>query len=200
MRSRPTTGPLTLLVLILPILAACGRDASLSEASAFIPSDTLCQRFGCSGTFVDGIEWSDARGENLFFLTREDIESGPQGEQITRLRGYRFVLLGEDGSRQSWQWSDEAENMCDLGEGLIGNIELTDLNGDGVGEVSWLYNVAGTCDVSPKTRGIVIHTGVGSGALEATGESEDPPLSTIPPPFQSHARKLWKQKGVHLDH
>ena len=193
MRSRPITGPLTLLILTLPVLAACGRDASLSEASPFIPSDTLCQRFGCSGTFVDGIEWSDARGNNIFFLTREDIESGPQGEQITRLRGYRFVLLGEEGSRQSWQWSDEAENMCDLGEGLIGDIELTDLNEDGVGEVSWLYNVAGTCDVSPKTRGIVIHTGVGSGAHEGEGETEEGVLRSIPEAFHEHSRRLLKR-------
>lgn len=193
MSSRPTTIAFTLIVLILPLLAACGRDASLSEASAFIPSDTLCLRFGCNGTFVDGIEWSDARGNNLFFLTREDVESGPQGEQITRLRGYRFVLLGEEGSRQSWQWSDEAENMCDPGEGLIGTIELTDLNDDGVGEVSWLYNVAGTCDVSPKTRGIVIHTGVGPGAHEGEGETEAAILRSIPEAFHAHARRLLRR-------
>ena len=193
MRGTLTNGLFAILALALPLLAACGGDATVSTATPYSPSDTLCQRFGCTGTFVAGIEWSDARGDNLFFLTREDSDADSGDARTTRLRGYRFVLLGKGGHRQSWLWSDEAENMCDLGEGLIGDIELTDLNEDGVGEVSWLYNVAGTCDVSPKTVDLVIHTGVGPGAHEGEGETEGAVLGTIPEAFQTHARRLLKR-------
>lgn len=199
-------GTIAGVFVIAGTFAGCTGNSTVGEAVPFTPSDTLCLRFGCTGEYVGGITWKDARGENLFFLTADEkeIESG----RLQRLHAWRYALLERDAHRQTWAWSEEAENWCDPGEGLLGAIELTDLNDDGVGEVSWVYNVAGNCDVSPREFGLVMHTGVGSGAYEITGTDNrqiygdipgagrrtlSPSLAAAPDTFRVWTAALWRR-------
>ena len=160
--------------------------------------------FGCQGDFVAGLTWEDSKGTNAVLVTQELIKSEEGTRQIFVAR--RFLVLPEENMKQVWQHVDEANNMCDNGRGLVGDIELTDLNEDGVAEVTLVYNIEGSCDVSPSKYRLVLHTGLGIGTLEMTGldkldvnkgvpengqVSRSPLLEEGASPFASFADSIW---------
>ena len=164
-----------------------------------------CELYGCSGPFVAGLTWSDARGPSAIVITEEweALETGNrQG-----LRAQRFMVLKEENIKQTWRHIDATENWCDNGLGLVGDVLLTDLNDDGVAEVTFVYNIEGSCDVSPIAYRLVLHTGVGEGELEIRGDLVLPIHGDVPSeivrspalepgagPFAAFADSVWKAR------
>lgn len=192
------------LLLSACLLASCSSSPRVGGLTPMVADEETCEVFECEGDFVAGITWNDARGENAFLVTetRNEVEDG----MVQTIRAYRFVLLPEENIRRVWQTSKTTENICDEGQGLVGDLELTDLNEDGVGEVTMVYNIEGNCDVSPMTYGLMLHTGVGEGLLEMNGQDDAPHNTGIPgtgeiersgllspetPPFGPWADSVW---------
>ena len=193
------------LAALIPslLLLACGSGAELRNIHTFSAADNPCSRYGCQGTFLAGVGWEDSRGENAFIITVESKESG-DGTEYT-LSPARYVMLG-DKPKVSWQGRYSAKNMCDEEEGIIGDIEVTDLDEDGVAEVLYVYNVRGNCDVSPKEYGLLFH--VGTDLYEITGTDDlqvnrgipgngemtfSESFDSAPEGFRQHAQDVWNR-------
>ena len=186
------------------LLLSCGNSAHLQNIMQMSDDEDPCLRFGCDGTFLAGVKWHDARGENAFIIVDKGVPT-EDGEYQT-LSAFRFVVLSDNKPKTIWQGAHGAENWCDRGEGVIGKIEVTDLNEDGVGEILYVYNVAGNCDVSPKEYGLVFHTG--SQLYEITGSDDlqinrgipgsgemtlSESFNSAPEKVRNHAIEVWKR-------
>ena len=200
--------PATITLFLCAWLVGCGADPSVGAPSAMQFDDSTCVTFGCNGTPVAGITWEDARGTGVFIVTEtRSPYSDESGDMTQTLGAYRYVLLPGENVQQVWVEEYRASNPCDEGEGLIGDLLLSDMNEDGVGEVSFVYNIAGNCDVSPKSYGLVSHSGVGSGAYEITGTDDlainrhaggrdetmnlSASLLTAPDTVRTRLREIW---------
>lgn len=193
------------------LLSGCGVDPSVSEASSLELTDSICVEFGCDGSAIAGITWNDARGGAVFLVTEtRSPYNDDEGEMTQTISAYRYVLLEDGRPQQVWQNTWRAGNPCDEGEGLIGDLVLTDYNGDGVGEVTMVYNIFGNCDVSPKEYGLASHSGVGSGAYEIIGNDDlainrggmpgnaeirlSPSLQSAPDSLQKKLLSIWHDR------
>jgi hypothetical protein len=134
-----------------PVSATDSQSSSApAPGVAMLPFDTVAARaLDHVGDIIGGAHWSDRNGENMLIVSRRYTPSKGDGDgQIEELRGYHYVISA-DSTRLLWKIQDEADNWCDLGYGLVSPVEVRDLDGDGVAENAFVYNVWGSCDVSP---------------------------------------------------
>ena len=189
------------------LLISCSNSAHLRNIQQLKGAENPCAAYGCEGTFLAGITWEDGRGENAFIVT-EKRQENEEGERQS-LIPVRYLMNGPK-PKSTWQGLYSAENWCDAGEGVIGEIEVTDIDEDGVGEVLYVYNVEGNCDVSPKTYGLVLHSGTelyeitGTDDLQVNrgipGSAEmkfSESFNTAPAGFRDHAVEAWKRLVPH---
>ncbi len=203
---RVLTGAVTLLLLTL---ISCGADPSVGQMTALQFDDSTCVKYGCDGTPVAGITWEDARGTGVFIVTETRSPFNDETSEMTQTLGaYRYIILEGENVQQVWQEIYRASNMCDEGKGLIGDLLLSDMNEDGVGEVTFVYNIAGNCDVSPMDYGLVSHSGVGSGAYQMNGTDNlkingghldnplrlSPSLVSAPDTVRTRLAEIWHER------
>jgi hypothetical protein len=189
---------------------ARSTNAADSQPSAPIPGvtmmpfDTVAARsLDHVGTIIGGAHWRDRNGENMLIVSRQYTPSKEAGDgQIEQLRGYHYVIT-TDSTRLLWKIQDEADNWCDLGHGLVSPVEVRDLDGDGVAENAFVYNVWGSCDVSPIPYKLMLHSGeqkyavrgtnrVFDGADSLGGEYKlDPAFDKAPEAFRQLAEEMW---------
>lgn len=153
------------------------------------------------GRIVKGASWVDANGENVLIVSERKTR---RSEDITyhEIFGYLYVTDGGD-TRLLWKIQDNSENYCDEGKGLTSPIDVRDLDGDGVAETMFVYNVAGACDVSPIPYKLMMHSGETKLAIRGTnsvdipdyrqkGEKNfDPAFDSAPREFRSAASSFW---------
>lgn len=167
--------------------------------------------YAYTGTIIDGARWVDANGENILLVSRRVIP-GKNGdspeEDKEELFGYHYIN-SQETVRLLWKIYDFAYNPCDDGHGLLSNIIVRDLNSDGIAENAFVYNVQGSCDVSPIPIKLMLHSGnnkyavrgtnkvlasMEPGALPDGGEKNfDPAFNNAPPEFRTFAEELWKE-------
>lgn len=116
------------------------------------------------GILVEVLEFDDANGHNLVILTQTGMfpvskknENGQYVKQHDRAEifAYAFVRTDEKSPyRQLWRMSDAQDcEGFDLYAGFTKkSMSLTDLDGDGVAEVSFQYTKSCRSDVSPADR------------------------------------------------
>ena len=196
-------GIVLLLIASSLSLGSCGSPIPLQDVRSLSEGDHPCARYGCEGSFVAGIAWNDALGENAFIIS-EKREESEEGERLL-LTATRYVMHGPK-PKSSWQGVYSGVSPCDPGEGIVGDIEVSDLNEDGVAEVLFVYNVEGNCDVSPKEYGLVLHGG--TAVYEVTGTDNlkvnrgvpgnggmvfSPSFASAPKSFRNRAAEAWKR-------
>jgi hypothetical protein len=153
-----------------------------------------------SGDVIGGAHWNDRAGEN--FLVVSQKFSRTEDNTLQQIYGYLYRMV--DGRRTLlWKIEDRAENWCDPGTGLASEVVVKDLDGDGIAENAFVYNVAGACDVSPVPYKLMLHSGATKYAIrgESTvtftdtalgGTKEfDPAFKTAPAGFREFASELW---------
>lgn len=170
--------------------------ARLEFSASTVPSD-----FSYEGRITDGARWTDANGENTLLVTEKKINRGPD-DSVHHIYGYLFAV--RNGSvRLLWMIQDNAENYCDNGKGLTSPIDVRDIDGDGIAENMFVYNIAGGCDVSPIPYKLMMHSGEKKLAVRGTNSVEvpdyrrrgeknfDDAFSTSPDEFRSAASEFW---------
>jgi hypothetical protein len=170
------------------------------------------------GEVVAGARWLDKNGENLLLL----CETGPFKSQIApnskenpyeewgkaaELHAYHY-LKSKGQHLLLWKLYDSI-NICalDLEAAFLPNsLTITDLDGNGIAESTFLYRLGCRSDVSPVQLKLIMHEGKAKYALRGktmvpTTDPEkkiggqkaiDPAFHRAPKAFLDHALQQWK--------
>lgn len=171
--------------------------------------DALPVGITCKGEVVDGARWSDSTGENFVLLCREGPFRSPgsahEDERDVELHAHRFVRSGKSW-RRAWTVRDFERNCpLDLSvEFLPGSLTVTDLDGNGIAEVTFLYRLACRGDMSPSRMKLIMYEGTKKYAIRGIttmppeiafghrGEmTPDAAFEKAPPAFLEYARARW---------
>lgn len=126
-------------------------------------------------------------------------------------RNKEFFVTHSLGAQQVWKAKDFV-NRCEFDlelEMLDDSIEVTDLDNDGLAEISFLYKLGCRSDVSPLDVKLLMYEGTTKYALrgesyERVGETEyaggafKPDFNGAPPAFLEFAKAKWKRLVVDL--
>lgn|GEM_PF-3117376 len=183
-----------------PAKAQAAQDISMLE---FSPT-TLPEEYRYTGDIVGGARWRDGNGENTLIVSHTFSRPKPDGEEERREEIFGYLYLNKaDSARLLWKIQDNAGNYCDNGEGLVSKIKVADVDGDGIAENAFIYNIQGTCDVSPRPFKLMMHSGEKKFAIRGTntvnpgggregGEKTfDATFEGAPKGFSEFASKLW---------
>lgn len=162
--------------------------------------------------------FNDALGEHTLLLTQTGafptpghrLEPGEDLPYDAELYAYDYV--GSGGARRLlWRTVDfQRECRFDLYAGFLsGTTTVTDLDGDGTAEVTFLYTTSCRSDVSPATRNLIMHEGPTKYAIRGAtrmpnpgpegpkligGETfVDPSFNAAPAALRSYAMRRWEQ-------
>ena len=152
--------------------------------------------------------WSDGNGENVFSVTYADREDpdGTEGPTKSRSMLITHDVIGPDGTAERKRTVKDFIHDClfDVHLGLEeGSIQISDLDDDGVAEVTFAYRLGCASDVSPIGRKVVLledgtkyilrgHTGVNLGSTAVPSEYEaDPLVARGPSAFRDHVVAAW---------
>ncbi|MEW5855348.1 MAG: M949_RS01915 family surface polysaccharide biosynthesis protein [Myxococcota bacterium] len=162
-----------------------------------------------NGTVQRVVGWTDQNGENLvIFSTRDTTGSDKETGEDTRTRQLfvEHVVVGKGKPRQLRLVRDGVEACAmDLDARFIdAALGVTDLDGDGLGEVTFAYVTACRSDVSPLTLKLLMlengekyiirgetRVDVGEGEKLGGKQEVDASLQKGPPLFREHALKVW---------
>ncbi len=223
--------PRPLLVLfLLHGLSACESDPGTSSASttsstppasvdavedaAPAPVDLQLRRLNKIPDAVDAKDpaaawgWRDANGENVFVVTYADHEGAESEYETSRSRSMVIThdVLGSDGSVVRKRTVKDYVNDCPFDVHLQledDSLQTSDLDGDGLAEITFAYLLTCTSDVSPYTRKLLLledgekyilrgHAGVDFLQPPIPSEYElDPSVASGPRVFREHLIAAW---------
>jgi hypothetical protein len=171
-----------------------------------------------AGKVVGGAHWKDSTGETFLVLSEKpfkrafkqgdmvDDEDEPvKGVELTAMLGVR-----KGKALKVLRKVFEASPGCSFDNNTRflspDKLEVTDLDKDGVGEVTFAYQVQCTSDVSPASLKLLVLEGADKYIIRGTtkvqvsdketagGEQQvDPSLEKGPPAFLAHAKERWER-------
>ncbi|MCH2234273.1 MAG: hypothetical protein MK078_08470 [Crocinitomicaceae bacterium] len=171
------------------------------------------------GNLVDAHSWSDKNGKNYFIRTITEIEYGEESGATDEeswssygsqnLYAYHYATNSE-GELEEMRMVQDYVDMCEFDIMMsheINSLRLTDINQDSLAEVSFIYRLACTSDVSPSTQKLLLlENGIkyilrGNTQVEGFGgEFEiDESFDNAPAGFLSHCESLWAQHLTEYD-
>jgi hypothetical protein len=175
-----------------------------------LPADMRLQ-----GKPVEVVGWSDLAGESVVVLAKGDERRVDElGGRRSRLFAGQFTRRGPD-SRWTRVWSlmDEVDScqvdiVCSF---VRGSLELTDLDGNGFAEVSFVYRLACVGDVSPwgqklmlfdggkkyAVRGQTVQADEGGRAMNSSRMTIDKAFDVASPAILQFAVKKWQRFAGH---
>jgi hypothetical protein len=154
-----------------------------------------------NGSTVRELKFRDTAGDHLvrFELSRVTTKTVDELEQKSRT----LKVSHRVGAKELWSAKDFVETCpFDLLLELVeGSIEVTDLNGDGVAEVSFAYLLTCRSDVSPASGKLLLYEGVTKYALRGSAQdmggggefTVDPAFEKAPKAFRPFAEAKWKR-------
>ena len=172
-----------------------------------------------SGEPVEAVAWTDTRGRNLVVLsawTRAGTPSPdtapPSPTTTARLEGTHFVT-GDGTTRRVETIRDGVE---DCGQDVTatfrpGSLGVTDLDHDGVGEVTFAYKLSCAGDVRPARLKLLVledgakyivrgesydHRGDGAGVPALAAPEPEPAAGRWPPALYHHATTLFGRWSI----
>lgn len=166
---------------------------------------------GVQGDVVLAIRFHDSAGDNLLVLSQTGIHPSGSDPDFrgAEVYGYQYLLKGGAWT-QTWKIQDQVKDCPNdvTAAHLTDSLEVTDLDGDGLAETSFLYRTACRGDVSPCTQKLMMHEGATKYALRGTARIEvggtpqggdyevDPAFKAAPPAFLAEARALWEATAL----
>ncbi len=158
------------------------------------------------GTVNHAIEWSDKQGRNIVTFTA--IDKKTDGYVTGRRLHIYHDVVDREGSRRLRVVKDGV-NECefDVHAKIVKEaIGVTDLDGDGINEVTFAYLTTCTSDVSPQTLKLLLmedgakyiirgtnRIHMGEGQLDGGEKKVDPTVTKGPPAFARHLEMLWNR-------
>jgi len=185
-----------------------------SVASANIPKSF---RSDSSGTLPSGVKkvsgqverwvsWQDGRGDNVAVFSQDTKEKARKdGERLVSKALYITIFSGKDGKLKKVREVKELANAClfDLtNEVRETSVGVTDLDSDGIGELTFVYVTGCRSDVSPQGMKLLVLEGadkhilrgstqVNTGPEKVGGEFKAEFGKKAPAAFLDHASKVW---------
>lgn len=181
-------------------------DINLKNAPVF-PGDCKVE-----GNIEDVQSWQDKNGTNYFIRTISEIEysEGENGDIGTRyLWAYHYVE-NEKGEVTLLKETTDFVKDCEfdlLMSHIMESLTVSDLDGDEIGEITFIYRTHCTSDVSSSTQKLMMlengdkyplrgYTRVlGWGGDYEAGEE----FNAAPEGFLAHADKIWNQYLVEYE-
>jgi hypothetical protein len=154
---------------------------------------------------VKTVTWTDKNGENTAVLTRrEQPDATHLRVEHTAVAGAKRRTLRQVNDKVEFP-SDE--DGCDLTAEFVASATgLSDLDGDGIKELSFAYRLACRTDMSPSELKLLVLENGDKYILRGTSRMDvgppegivggafkaDPARASWPPGFYAHAEKLWR--------
>lgn len=200
---RTASALLVLLSLALPAAAQQGRIQVRDLPPRAFPAGTSGQ-----GVPVAVKRWTDRLGENTLVLTQtgrirsRECPDPDGGCSDAELYAYHWVRK-PDGMSLLWTTRDFVRGCpVDLTARYVPeSVAVTDLDGDGVAETSFVYFLACRGDVSPATMKLLLHEGAQKYAARGTSRPRgatdggevrmDEVFARGPRQFASFANAQW---------
>jgi hypothetical protein len=198
-----------LIGLLLPFHVAT------AEPSVALTARDLPSELKVKGHFHVGKRWQDSDGESVVVLsaTSNTGHRDKKGERSAYLFGSQW-RRAKGAWQEIWHMSDKVE-QCGLDlicEFVPDSLEITDVDGNGIAEVSFLYRLACKGGLDPDTQKLLLYEGARKYALRGTvrlvmpvnereavsgGEFKaDSSFKSAPPSFLKFARDKWGRLGV----
>jgi hypothetical protein len=202
--SKPAANPPATPAVTTPVTTPAPVAPAVKFEKLKFDKNAVPKSMAHEGEIRDGAKWLDRNGENTLFVTTSVAARG--GSEI-KIFGYLYAV--KDGqTKLLWKITDGAVNDCDEGEGLVSPIDVRDIDDDGVAENLFVYNVVGTCDVSPKPYKLMMHSGEKKYAIrgvnrvlindpafsdaERKGKKDfDPAFNGAPQSYKQAASAFW---------
>lgn len=197
---------LMIVCLFLSTAAFCQQEPDVTHLN----KSELPEGITFKGQLVNAVRWTDSIGDNIVVTseTGEYPDKMTDGEERTKadLFAVHYVVYS-DSVRMLWKVTDhERDCPFDLSVRFIDNtFQVTDLDGDGTGEVWLMYKTACRSDVSPATMKIILYEGKQKYAVRGenkvkVSETEfyggdytmDAAFEQGPKVFRDFAKRLWK--------
>lgn len=189
-------------------LAAVASTASAAEPGSIQgksdSSGQLPPRVKASGEVFRTMSWTDDKGDNIaVFSTKSTTKT--RGEH-TILGKTIFVDLytGKGGAFRKVRTVKEVADRCEfdlMNEFLDTSVAVTDLDKNGVGELTFAYRTACRSDLSPAAFKVLMLEGGKKWALRGTTRVNPGPgpvggefvedFKKAPAPFLEYATKVW---------
>ena len=189
-------------LLAVPAVAADPSAIAFKSDS----SGTLPPRVKSSGTVIRTISWSDGKGDNIAIFSA--TSTSKQKGDITFLTRSIFVdvFAGKDGKLKKVRTIKEVVSRCEYdisNDFLDTSVGVTDLDNNGIGELTFAYRTACRSDVSPADMKVLVLEGgkkyILRGLTSIPGEVENdfkPDFKGAPESFLAHATKVWAKFKV----
>lgn len=166
------------------------------------------------GNLVDANSWSDENGANYFIRTVGEFEkSEPEDEYadpLTSQHLYAYHYTEKNGEFKLVKETTDFVEDCQFDvivSHVLTGMKLTDIDEDNIGEISFVYRLACTSDVSSSTQKLImLENGdkyplrgttevMGEGGNYEIGEEFD----NAPDGFLNHAKQLWDENRTEYD-
>ncbi len=185
---------------IQPPPAGSPRQEAIDPDTFDRPPET-----GQDGVVHSGVRFTDKNGSNVVVLVHQ-VEGGGELNN-RRLWVHHYVEAG--GKRRVLRTVRDQEENCELDNvaGFVeGSLAVTDLDGDGLGEITFAYDLGCMSDVSPKGRKVVVlengekwilrgqnRVDPGGGPPLGGTFTADPPQKKWPKTLHDHAIDVWQR-------
>jgi hypothetical protein len=185
-----------------PVAEPAGEPAAL-EKLAF-DRGAIPPAMKVDGELDTGLRFRDKNGENWLLISYKEPKTKDSG--ASRYLYVKHVAVAGDATRELRVVRDKVED-CEydmLVQVHPDSLEITDLDGDGAGEVTFGYKLACRSDMSPATFKLLVleegdkyilrgDTKIGTADIGFDGGDYkvDASFKKGPPEFLEHAKKRW---------
>lgn len=198
---------LSVLFASLALSVASPAFAGGIEPLAF-DAKALSPEMKYDGKLDAGVHWKDKNGDNFVIFSRKENQNQSTGETSVYLYVNHYIRTPKGSVKQLRQIKDmfercEFDNMTAFEKD---SIQTTDLDGDGIGEITFGYTVDCTSDISPLAfKLLILENGdkyiirgttridYGDGTVFGGEKNIDASLKKGPKAFREHAEKQWKK-------
>jgi hypothetical protein len=208
-----------LLIIILSIaLQSCNAAPVGSPVPLLDFKPAMVDSKLYKGKIIEGRRWKDKRGENIVILTETGLKWKDVWEATRNasLYAYHFVRNGDSTLKEVWTLNEVVYNCafetvrCEF---FDNSLSITDLDGDSVAEVSFVYAYGCTNgSTEPDDKKLVLTEGKDQYAIkgktlvirnqEKLGGNKDVPANfkQAPEAFLEYANKQWDRFGTAKTH
>jgi len=194
------------LVALVAVPAAAAEPSVLpfkSDSSGKLPP-----RVKASGTVIRTIAWRDSKGDNVAVFS-STTTSKTKGEVTLSTKSiFVDVFSGKDGKFKKIRNVKEVVGKCEwdvVNDFFDTSVAVTDLDGNGQGELTFGYRSACRSDMSPADMKVLVLDGSkkyilrGQTSLPRDGAPADDFTSDFkgaPEKFLAHAARVWAKFNV----
>ncbi|MDX1908538.1 MAG: hypothetical protein SF053_15990 [Bacteroidia bacterium] len=186
------------------LLMVLGVQATAHAQGKVSPLTTLPPDIQLKGQLIKGVSWQDQAGLNYFILAETAEAPSPGGDPDYRekfLYAWHYVRRADSLLLRRSITDFTKECPVDLSVNHIPeSLTITDLDGDKLAEITFLYTIGCAGDVSPHTLKLMMLEDGAKYAIRGTTvmdgypaeKNPDTALKAAPAVFQQYADKRWE--------